>query len=312
MPGPRPGVEAEDLFSMFYGKLCEHLSASHRVERFPYDWRQPLDVLAERLGEFLDRLMKQTDKPIRLLAHSMGGLVVRACIHKRRAVMDALMKRDGARLVMLGTPNQGAHSMVENLLGKGSTLRTLVRLDLKHDMQQVLDIVAGFRGALQLLPKPGFKDIFQGQPDGGGHLRLPEARRPGSTSTPRCATSGSATGKSGKPSQAVLDCGQLAVGAGRRGHAGAAGRVREEGRVRFRRRTQHALRRARGTDGKAAAAEDGRHDARRRHGHLGVGPHRRHRRSSSTCRPSTATCRRRRSISRRCVELLTTGNHRPG
>ena len=62
--------------------------------------------------------------------------------------------------------------MVENLLGKGETLRTLVALDLKHDMQQVLDIVAGFRGPLQLLPKPGFVDHLQAsrpgeQTDGG-------------------------------------------------------------------------------------------------------------------------------------------------
>ena len=171
----KPSVEAEELFAMFYGKLCRYLAESHRVEPFPYDWRQPLDVLAERLGEFLDRLMKQTQQPIRLLAHSMGGLVVRACIYKRRPVIDALMARDGARLVMLGTPNQGAHSMVENVLGKGDTLRTLVRLDLKHDMQQVLDIVAGFRGALQLLPKPGFVDTFQGQSDGGKLLPYQQA-----------------------------------------------------------------------------------------------------------------------------------------
>ncbi len=163
----RPGVEAEDLFANAYGELCKTLATSHRVERFPYDWRQPLDVLAERLGEYLDRLMQQTQQPIRLLAHSMGGLVVRACIHKRRSVMDALMARDGARFVMLGTPNQGAHSMVENLIGKGDTLRMLVRLDVKHSMQDVLDLVAGFRGALQLLPKPGFKDVFQGDPEGG-------------------------------------------------------------------------------------------------------------------------------------------------
>ena len=164
----KPGIEAEELFAMFYGDLCARLADSHHVERFAYDWRQPLDVLGERLGEFLDRLMKQTKQPIRLVAHSMGGLVVRACIYKRRPVMDALMARDGARLLMLGTPHQGAHSMVENLLGKGDTLRTLVRLDVKHSMQQVLDIVAGFRGALQLLPRPGFKDMFQGQSDGGG------------------------------------------------------------------------------------------------------------------------------------------------
>jgi hypothetical protein len=163
----KPGIEAEELFGMTYGDLCARLAESHRVERFAYDWRQPLDVLGERLGEFLDRLMKQTQQPIRLLAHSMGGLVVRACIYKRRPVMDALMARDGARLLMLGTPHQGAHSMVENLLGKGDTLRTLVRLDVKHTMQEVLDIVAGFRGALQLLPRRGFKDMFQGQSDGG-------------------------------------------------------------------------------------------------------------------------------------------------
>ena len=172
----QPSVEAEELFAMFYGKICKHLAESHRVEPFPYDWRQPLDVLAERLGEFLARLMKQTQQPIRLLAHSMGGLVVRACIYKRRSVIDALMSRDGGRLVMLGTPNQGAHSMVENVIGKGDTLRTLVRLDLKHDMQEVLDIVAGFRGALQLLPKPGFVDMFQGQSDGGAKLEFQKAQ----------------------------------------------------------------------------------------------------------------------------------------
>nr|WP_316639628.1 CHAT domain-containing protein [uncultured Roseateles sp.] len=198
------GVEASELFAMFYGHLCKHLAGSHRVETFPYDWRQPLDVLAERLGQFLDRLMKETDKPIRLLAHSMGGLVVRATIHKRRAVMDALMQREGARIVMLGTPNQGAHSMVENLIGKGDTLRTLVRLDVEHDMQQVLDIVAGFRGALSLLPKPGFKDIFQGQPEGGGIYAFQQAE----TWAGFVAKVGDfwfGDGRVGRPDQATLD-----------------------------------------------------------------------------------------------------------
>jgi hypothetical protein len=160
-------VDAGALSATLYGKLGQHLALSHRVELFPYDWRQPLDVLGTRLADFLERLAKQSGAPIRLLAHSMGGLVVRACIHQRRALMDALMARPGARLIMLGTPNHGAHSMVENVLGKGDALRSLARLDLKHDMQQVLDIIAGFRGALQLLPRADFCDTFQGQ-DGGG------------------------------------------------------------------------------------------------------------------------------------------------
>ena len=198
------GVEADDLFAMFYGKLCEELASSHRVERFAYDWRQPLDILAERFGALLDRLLKETKQPIRLLAHSMGGLVVRATIHKRRAVMDELMARDGARLVMLGTPNQGAHSMVENLIGKGDTLRTLVRLDMAHDMQQVLDIVAGFRGALQLLPKPGFKDIFQGQ-EGGGELFDFQSTGTWASFRGKVRDLWFGNGRVGQPSQAVLD-----------------------------------------------------------------------------------------------------------
>ncbi len=200
----RPGIEAEGLFGRFYGELCKALADSHRVERFPYDWRQPLDILGERLGAFLDQLLKETRQPIRLLAHSMGGLVVRACIHRRRPVMDALMARDGARLVMLGTPHQGAHSMVENLLGKGDTLRMLVRLDVKHSLQQVLDIVAGFRGALALLPKPGFKDTFQGEVDGGGVHDYQEAQTWADFAA-KVQDFWFGNGQVGRPPQAVLD-----------------------------------------------------------------------------------------------------------
>ena len=203
----KPGVEAEDLFAMTYGKLCERLSESHRVERFAYDWRQPLDVLGERFAEFLDRLVKQTKQPIRILAHSMGGLVVRAAIYKRPTVMDAVMAREGARLVMLGTPHQGAHSMVENLIGKGDTLRMLVRLDVMHTMQQVLDIVAGFRGALQLLPKPGFTDMFQGQlqSGGGAFYDYQKAQTWVDEIAPKVQDFWFGNGQVGKPSQAVLD-----------------------------------------------------------------------------------------------------------
>lgn len=200
----QPGIEAEDLFGMFYGELCKTLAQSHRVERFAYDWRQPLDVLGERLGEFIARLMTQTQQPIRLLAHSMGGLVVRACIYQRRPVMDALMARDGARLLMLGTPHQGAHSMVENLLGKGDTLRTLVRLDVTHSMQEVLDIVAGFRGALQLLPRPGFKDMFQGQSDGGEFHDYQKAQT-WIDFAPKVRDFWFGNGQVGKPTQPTLD-----------------------------------------------------------------------------------------------------------
>ncbi|MGN6720151.1 MAG: esterase/lipase family protein, partial [Candidatus Binatia bacterium] len=106
------GVTPEKLFDMSYGDLCLFLMDTHRVERFPYDWRLPLNNLAGQLEKFLRRLLDETNsplRPIRLLAHSMGGLVVRALIHQNPQLWGELMGRAGARFIMLGTPNQGAH-----------------------------------------------------------------------------------------------------------------------------------------------------------------------------------------------------------
>ena len=165
---PGDGISAEKLFDKSYGDLCEFLMASHHVERFPYDWRLPLDILGDRFERFLRKILDDSQnprRPVRLLAHSMGGLVARSVIHKNPQLWDELMGREGARFIMLGTPNQGAHSMVEALIGKSDTLRTLARLDLANDLQTILDIIGEFRGALQLLPKPGFQDVGGAQFD---------------------------------------------------------------------------------------------------------------------------------------------------
>ncbi len=155
------GVEAERLFDAAYADLCRFLARTHEVEPHPYDWRLPLDQLADTLADRLRPLLARTQSPVRLLAHSMGGLVVRALAHRHPDVWNALMEREGARFIMLGTPNRGAHSMVETLIGKSDNIRKLALADRRNDMQEVLDIVAGFRGALQLLPSPTFADINQ-------------------------------------------------------------------------------------------------------------------------------------------------------
>ena len=159
-------VYEESLFEMFYGGLCDHLEASHAVIPFPYDWRQPIQDTADKLaGVVRKELDRNPPRPIRLLAHSMGGLVARAMIAKDAKVWNELIGRAGGRFIMLGTPNNGSHLMVETLLGKADTIRHLARLDFRHRMQDVLDIIAGFPGALQLLPRPGFKDSGGEQED---------------------------------------------------------------------------------------------------------------------------------------------------
>ena len=154
-------VTPENLFEMAYGDCCAHLERTHRVVRFPYDWRRPVQQVARTLARALRAELDRTreiHQPVRILAHSMGGLVTRAMAAAEPALWNEFLAREGSRFVMLGTPNRGSHSMVEILLGKGDALRKLAMLDVDHSLQELLSIVAAFRGALQLLPQPGFTD----------------------------------------------------------------------------------------------------------------------------------------------------------
>jgi pimeloyl-ACP methyl ester carboxylesterase len=160
------GVSPECLFEMFYGGLADHLETTHHVIRFPYDWRRTVQEAAEALAEVVASALDQhPDQPLRLLAHSMGGLVVRAMVAGHPELWARIVDRPGGRFVMVGTPNNGSHLMVETLLGKSGSIRKLAVMDVKHDMRELLDIVAGFPGAVQLLPRPGFKDAGRTQAD---------------------------------------------------------------------------------------------------------------------------------------------------
>lgn len=164
-----PQAFAEDIWERIYGDLADYLGASHDVVRCPYDWRQPVGICADALQQRIaSALQDNPGQPIRLLAHSMGGLVARCLMQKYPESWQAVVA-SGGRLVMLGTPNNGAHLMVHTLLGKTSSMRGLEKLDTQHDLQEVLDIVGGFPGALTLLPRPAWSDV-------GSEPRLPTAQ----------------------------------------------------------------------------------------------------------------------------------------
>ncbi len=151
-------IFTEDIFEKFYGDIAEELDKTHVVIRCPYDWRKSLVECAEELQKTIGRAIKENpDQPIRLLAHSMGGLVVRTLIEKHTKEWQEIIK-SGGRLVMLGTPNNGSHMMVHTLLGKNDSMRMLANLDLVHDLQQILNIVKKLPGALSLLPRFNFDD----------------------------------------------------------------------------------------------------------------------------------------------------------
>lgn len=156
-------VVATDVFEEYYGELDRYLSKTHRVIRFPFDWRLPIEDEADRLAATIERELnsaKANQQPIRIIAHSMGGLVARTMIARRGTLWKEICELPGARLVMLGTPNGGSHSITELLVGQSATLRKLAMLDVRHDKKELLEIIARFPGVLAMLPKDPREDYF--------------------------------------------------------------------------------------------------------------------------------------------------------
>lgn len=148
-------VKPVGLVGDSYRELCEYLSGSHEVIPFAYDWRRSVADAAKLLAIELDKALARSKQPVRIVAHSMGGLVARAMIAASGDLWDRICERDGGRLLMLGTPNRGSHDIVEALLGTAATVQQLALLDLTHTTAQVSGIVANFPGVLELLPQEG-------------------------------------------------------------------------------------------------------------------------------------------------------------
>lgn len=152
------GVQPTDLLDNFYGPLLEHLSRTHRVEIFPYDWRHSVRDAAAQLAAKLEDWLPEQERqrqPVHLVAHSMGGLVARAMIADGGAGARAWQRitaLPNSRLLMLGTPNRGSHEAVRWLTGFNPTEAKLILLDFTRGTNGIIDVVRQFPGLAELLP----------------------------------------------------------------------------------------------------------------------------------------------------------------
>lgn len=148
-------VVAEAPLSRTYGRLIDHLGATHRVVPFAYDWRISLEQeagrIAQRLLVELERCERE-NQPIRILAHSMGGLLVRALLAFRGDVWRRICLHPGARVIMLGTPTRGSHSITRVLAGQEGLVGMLAALDLRNSKRDIMETIARYPGVLELLP----------------------------------------------------------------------------------------------------------------------------------------------------------------
>ena len=152
-------VWPESPIDDYYGDLIAFLEGSHEIVPYPYDWRRSVLEEGLRLGQDISKKIDETSQPIRIVAHSMGGLVVRAMISLMPDVWRQVSERPGSRFVMLGTPNLGSYAIPRVLIGQDKTIRQLETLDITNNMKEVLEIVSRLPGVLELLPA-GEKDQF--------------------------------------------------------------------------------------------------------------------------------------------------------
>ena len=185
-------VEPQALVGKAYGDLIDYLGASHEVMPFPYDWRQSLQEEGRRLGKSLAQKLdeaERNDQPVRILAHSMGGLLARAMITECPEVWERIIRHPGGRLIMLGTPNKGSFVIPRMLMGQERLMRMIAMLDFRHSHKELLRVVSQYPGVLEMLPVGEDIDFFSPDtwqqfhrtyskgwvlPDAG---RLEEARR---------------------------------------------------------------------------------------------------------------------------------------
>ncbi|TMH32230.1 MAG: hypothetical protein E6H66_14440, partial [Betaproteobacteria bacterium] len=159
-------IEPYGLVADSYQRLLRFLSQTHEVIPFPYDWRKTITDSAEHLRTVLDQALSKAeahDQPVRIIAHSMGGLVVRAMLAdaEGQQLWKRMCANAGARFVMLGTPNGGSHAIVGTMIGRDALVKKLALLDFRHSYAELLNYISRFFGVLQLLPYKGTVDAYE-------------------------------------------------------------------------------------------------------------------------------------------------------
>jgi pimeloyl-ACP methyl ester carboxylesterase len=147
-------VRAADVDKKTYAKAVLSLRGWWDVATCPFDWRRDIDAASDALRDLI--VARFPNRPVHLVAHSMGGLVARNFIRRHPDVWQGMRAEDGSggRLVMLGTPNYGSFAIPQVLTGVEKMVQMLARADLWHDLGEVLSITNSFVGSYQMLPAP--------------------------------------------------------------------------------------------------------------------------------------------------------------
>lgn len=161
-------VTESGVFELVYSELAKELrhDLSPKADRatpvypFGYDWRQPLELLEERLLAFIDEVIDRTkllrhyhkdgyaqEPRVDLVGHSMGGLLIAGMLarHGRRARIG--------RIATLGTPFRGSLEavlkMTTGLAAIGGTSSSSREREVARLTPALYYLLPDFEGALE-------------------------------------------------------------------------------------------------------------------------------------------------------------------
>jgi pimeloyl-ACP methyl ester carboxylesterase len=171
-PGRLLGTVYDDLVLALRHDLSPRDDRRTPVFPFPYDWRQPIEVIADQLAEFAAEVIDRTTllrhysgyrevsggPRVDLVGHSMGGLVI----------ADYLARHGAERVrkvVTLGTPYEGSLEAVVKLVTGLGTLSERPAADREREAARstpaIYYLLPSFAGAVRRA-KPGVAtDLFR-------------------------------------------------------------------------------------------------------------------------------------------------------
>jgi tetratricopeptide (TPR) repeat protein len=158
-------IEPDGLIEAMYEPLLRALSATHDVIPFAYDWRQAVETSAKALAERLEKALggrDATGAPVRILAHSSGGLLARAVQLVAPDVWQRWLENAEARLLLLGTPNAGLWAPMQLISGDDTLAGTLTYFTPPFCDAESRQTLASLPGIIQLqaglLEDPSLQD----------------------------------------------------------------------------------------------------------------------------------------------------------
>jgi tetratricopeptide (TPR) repeat protein len=144
-------ITATSLIRTSYKQLADRLSATYDVIIYPFDWRKPLKESADAFNDKIIELLK-FNQPLKIIGHSMGGVLVRDFIVNHDDTWKKLNNSKGFKLLFLGAPLGGSFRITTVLFGNDAIINSLNMLDRKHTKKELLTMFSAFPGILNLLP----------------------------------------------------------------------------------------------------------------------------------------------------------------